>query len=50
LKDLKDTYTVDLADYAIANGIETESAFPWWVPYVTKKRIAIIAKLKSKYW
>jgi hypothetical protein len=50
LKDLKDTYPVDLADYAIANGIETEPAFAWWVPYVTKKRIAIIAKLKSKYW
>jgi hypothetical protein len=49
LKDLKDTYPVDLVDYAIANGIETEPTFVWWVPYVTKKLIAIIAKLKSKY-
>jgi hypothetical protein len=49
LQDLKDTYPVDLANYAIANGIETEPAFAWWVPYITKKRIAIIAKLKSKY-
>jgi hypothetical protein len=50
LKDIKDTYPVDLADYAIANGIETEPAFAWWVPYVTKKHTAIIAKLRSKYW
>jgi hypothetical protein len=50
LKDLKDTYPVELADYAIANRIQDEPAFAWWVPYVTKKRIAIISKLKSKYW
>jgi hypothetical protein len=50
LKDLKDTYPVELADYAINNKIQDEPAFAWWVPYVIKKRTAIISKLRSKYW
>jgi hypothetical protein len=50
LKDLKDTYPVELADYAIDNRIQDEPAFAWWVPYVTKKRIAIISNIGSKYW
>jgi hypothetical protein len=50
LKDLKDTYPVELADYAIDNKIQDEPAFAWWVPYVLKKRTAIISKLRSKFW
>jgi hypothetical protein len=50
LKDLKDTYPVELADYAIANQRQDEPAFAWWVPYVIKKQTAIISKLRSKYW
>jgi hypothetical protein len=40
LKDLKDTYPVELADYDIDNKIQDEPAFAWWVPYVLKKRTA----------
>ena len=50
LKDMKDSYPVQLADFAIANGISEEPAFAWWVPYVVRKRTAIISKVKSKYW
>ena len=50
LKDLKDAYPVALADYAVANRIQSEPAFAWWVPYTLKKRISIISKIKSKYW
>ena len=50
MKDLKDSYPVQLADYAIANGLQKKPAFAWWVPYTLKKRIAIISKVKSKYW
>jgi PAS domain-containing protein len=50
LKDLKDSYPVPLADYAVANDIQDEPALAWWVPYTLKKRIAIISKVKSKYW
>ena len=50
LKDLKDSYPVQLADYAVNNKIQDEPAFAWWVPFVLKKRIAIISKIKTKYW
>ena len=50
LKDLKDSYPVDLATYAVNNKIDDEPAFAWWVPYTIKKRSAIIKKVKSKYW
>ena len=50
LKDLKESYPVELAQFAINNKIEEEPAFAWWVPYVNKKRKAIISKIKSKYW
>ena len=50
LKDLKNSYPVELADYAISNKLEDEPAFAWWIPYTIKKRKIIISKLKSKYW
>ena len=50
LKDLKDSYPIPLADYAVANNIQSEPAFAWWVPFTLKKRTAIISKVKSKYW
>ena len=34
----------------MANQIENEPAFAWWVPYVLKKRERIISKAKTKYW
>ena len=50
LKDVKDSFPLDLADYAIDHGIDTLPAFQWWVPYVLKKRDRIIAKTKVCYW
>ena len=50
LKDLKDSYPIELAEYATINKIEKEPSFAWWVPHVFKKRHRIISKLKSKYW
>ena len=50
LKDLKESYPVQLAEYATNNRIHNEPAFAWWVPYVKRKRAAMISKLKSKYW
>eukprot|EP00980_Cylindrotheca_fusiformis_P025880 scaffold14789_cov72-Cylindrotheca_fusiformis.AAC.2 len=41
---------VEVAEYAVANKIEEEPAFKWWVPYVLKKRNRILSKVKSKYW
>ena len=50
LKDLKESYPVQLAEYAVNSRIAEEPAFAWWVPYTLKKRNRIIAKIKSKYW
>ena len=50
LKDVKHSYPVFAAEYAIANRIDDEPAFAWWVHDVIKKRDRIIAKVKSKYW
>lgn len=50
LKDLKNSYPVELAQYAINNKLVDEPAFAWWVPYTMKKAKLIISKIKSKYW
>ena len=50
LKDLKDAYPVQIADYAVTNNLTNEPAFRWWVPFALKKRERILHKVKSKYW
>ena len=50
LKDLKESYPIELAKYATRNGLVQEPAFAWWVPYTLRKRNRIISKVKSKYW
>jgi len=50
LKDLKESYPVQLAEYAVTARIAEEPAFAWWVPFTLRKRNRIIAKVKSKYW
>ena len=50
LKDIKESYPVQVSEYAVASRISMEPAFAWWVPKVLKKRNRIISKLKSKYW
>ena len=50
LKDLKQSYPVEVAEYAAGNKINKEPAFAWWIPHVMKHRNQIIGKVKSKYW
>jgi len=53
LKEMKNTYPVETADYAIRNRLDEKPAFRWWVPHVTKRRHRLIGKLKkgkTKYW
>jgi hypothetical protein len=49
LVNLKDSNPVELAAYAIANHIDQEPAFRWWVNDVIRKRNRIIAKVKRRY-
>jgi hypothetical protein len=46
LKDVKDAYPVQMAEYAVANKIANEPAFNWWVNTVLRKRNRIVAKVK----
>jgi hypothetical protein len=50
LKDTKDSYPVQLAEYAIAHNLQNHPVFAWWVPFVMKKHSHIITKGNSKYW
>jgi hypothetical protein len=49
LKDAKEAFHVQIAEYSVQVRIQEEPAFAWWVPHVLKKRAQIIAKVKSKY-
>jgi hypothetical protein len=49
VKDLKDAYPIQIAEYAVANKIANEPAFNWWVHTVLRKRNRIVAKVK-RYW
>ena len=50
LKDLKESYPIQVAEYALANKILEEPAFCWWARHVLKKRDRIIKKVKTRYW
>ena len=49
LAALKESNPVEVAEYAVANRIETEPAFSWWVPYTLKQRYRIIAAVNKRY-
>ena len=50
LKDIRESYPVQVAENAVSSRISEEPAFAWWASSVLKKRKRIIAKTKSKYW
>jgi hypothetical protein len=50
LKDLKESYPVQLAEYAVPLCLAEEPVFAWWrVPFTLQKSNRNIAKVKSKY-
>ena len=50
LSDLKDSYPVQVAEFASGNSIIDEPAFVQWAHYILNKRRAILSKVKTKYW
>ena len=50
LKDMKDSSSIEVAEYDVANRIVEEPAFKWWVPHTIRKMNRIISKDKSLYW
>jgi hypothetical protein len=53
LREMKNTYPIETANYAVSNKIEVKPAFRWLVPQVLRKCTRLISKLKkgkTKYW
>ena len=50
LKDLKEAYPVQTAEYAVTAKIAMEPVFAWRVLYMLKKKNQIISKVMSKFW
>ena len=48
LKEMKESYPVQVAEYAVDKGIANDPNFSWWVPYTIKKRNVIIGEIKSR--
>jgi ribosomal protein L31E len=48
-RNLKESNPVQVADYAVANGINQEAAFAWWVPHTLHKRNRIVAAVNARY-
>jgi hypothetical protein len=42
LAELKDSYPIELAEFAKARGLADEPAFAWWVPHSLRRRTAIV--------
>jgi hypothetical protein len=48
LKELKESFPVEVAEYAEASKMIDEPAFAWWANFTLKKRDRIIAAVKSR--
>ena len=49
LKEVKSSNPLELAEYAIANKINEEPAFAWWIPTVLRTRKRMISRLKTHH-
>ena len=47
---MKNSYPIELAEYAVQANIIDEPDFKWLVKDVLRKRSRIVSKVKSKYW
>ena len=48
MKDLKESYPIEVAEYATSRSIDSEPAFSWWVPFTLKKRDRVIMAVKQR--
>ena len=48
LSDMKESYLIEMAEYAMSRGIDDEPAFDWWVVATLRRRKAIVATLKTR--
>ena len=50
LREMKESFPVETAEYAIEHGLQDEPAFAWWINKVLRKRDRCLKKVKTKYW
>ena len=50
MKDTRETYPIQLVEYAVEAKISMEPSLAWWLPHTLKKRNQTISKVKYKYW
>jgi len=48
LKVIKESHPAEVAEYAVAHGIDDTPAFRWWVYHVLRRRDQIIASVRAR--
>ncbi len=48
LSDVKESHPLQMAEYAVAMGVDHEPSFNCWIPHTLKKRDGIIALVKKR--
>ena len=48
LRDMKESHTIEVAEYVNSRGIDKEPAFTWWLPYTLRKRDIIISAINKR--
>ena len=49
LADLKESYPIEVAEFAVSRGLDQQPAFAWWVSAVLRKRNRIIAAVNNRF-
>jgi len=49
LKDMKESYPTQVAEFAISKGIHNLPGFRWWVPQTIKRKSRIINNIKTRF-
>ena len=48
LKELKESYPIEVAEFVVARGVDKMPVFAWWMSCTLKKRDSIIASVRSR--
>jgi len=48
LKDLKESYPIETAEYAVSMLLTESPAFKWWVPFTMRRRDRIISRVNHR--
>jgi hypothetical protein len=48
LAELKNSYPIELVEFAKALGIADDPTFVWWVPHTLRRRNAILSAVKAR--